>query len=93
MGMFHPSAIGNDGVVGELDGETPASFVLEVSFGGAAVSEGSTYRFRISRRRTDVALDWSGKLAFRRTLRHATRDPEGCLHAELEVPRDQHSLR
>jgi hypothetical protein len=76
-----------------LDGETPASFDLEVSFKHEAISEASTYSLKLYRRRTELALGWSGKLTFERTLRHPTRDPVPCLRAELEIPRKDHVLR
>jgi len=86
------NALENGGMPAEMDGEKPVSFAFEVSFEDPAISESSTYSLRLLRRRTDVALDWSGKLTFQRTLRHPTRDPAPCLKAELEIPRANHSL-
>jgi hypothetical protein len=76
-----------------LDGEAPAFFDFDVSFRGDEISEASTYSLKLYRRRTELALDWSGKLAFERTLRHPTRDPVPCLRAEHEIPRKDHSFR
>jgi hypothetical protein len=76
-----------------LDGEAPAFFDFDVSFRGDAISEASTYSLKLYRRRTELALDWSGKLEFERKLRHPTRDPVPCLRAELEIPRKGHSQR
>lgn len=87
------NALQHGGLPTAFDGEKPASFAFEVFFRDPAISEASTYRFRLFRRRTEIALDWSGKLTFQRTLRHPTRDPAPCLQAELEIPRAQHLLR
>jgi hypothetical protein len=82
---LHMTMIG--GTYRGLDGESPAFFDLDVSFRGEGISEASTYSLKLYRRRTEVALEWSGKLTFERTLRHPTRDPAPCLRAELEIPR------
>jgi hypothetical protein len=80
------------GAYNGLDGESPAYFDLDVSFRGEGISEASTYSLRLYRRRKELALEWSGKLTFERTLRHPTRDPVPCLRAELEIPMKDHAL-
>jgi hypothetical protein len=87
------NALANGGVPGEQDGEAPASFEFEASLDGPEISESSTYGLKLLRRRSEVVLEWSGKLAFARIPRHPTRDPEPCLQAELEIPRAEHELR
>lgn len=87
---LHMTMIG--GTYRGLDGESPAFFDLDVSFRGEAISEAQTFSLKLYRRRTELALDWSGKLRFERTLRHPTRDPVPCLRAELEVPMKDHAL-
>jgi hypothetical protein len=88
---LHMTTIG--GAYRGLDGAAPAFFDFDVSFRGEAISEASTYSLKLYRRRTELALDWSGKLEFERKLRHPTRDKVPCLRAELEIPRKDHSLR
>jgi hypothetical protein len=56
---------------------------------GDAISEASTHTLTLSRRRTELALDWSGKLEFERKLRHPTRDEMPCLRAKLESPEER----
>ena len=87
---FH--ALSSTGVIRELDNEKPAFFRFELWFRDPAISEASTYSLRLLRRRTEVALEWSDKLTFERSLRHPTRDPAPCLRAELEIPITRHSL-
>jgi len=68
-------------------GEGPASFNLRVSMQDASIRETDQFRFRIYRRRTELALDWSGKLEFTRTRPHPTRDVPPCLRAVRDLAR------
>lgn len=66
-------------------GEGPASFNLRVSLHDASIRETDQFRFRLYRRRTELALDWSGKLEFTRRRPHPTRDVPPCLSAVRDV--------
>jgi hypothetical protein len=66
-------------------GEGPASFNLRVSMQDPSIREADRFRFRIYQHRTELALDWSGKLEFTRTRPHPTRDVPPCLSAVREL--------
>lgn len=74
-------------------GTGPASFNLEVSFEDERIGPSDTFQLRLLRNRKVVALDWSGKLEFQATKRHATRDVPPCLQATHAIPQAEHELR
>jgi hypothetical protein len=66
-------------------GEGPASFNLRISMKDPSIRESEAFHFRLYRRRTEVMLDWSGRLEFTRTRPHPTRDVPPCLSAVRDV--------
>lgn len=74
-------------------GTGPASFELKVSVEDDLIAPTDTFRLQLLRNRKEVALDWSGKLEFETTKRHATRAVAPCLKATLAIPQDKHTLR